>query len=504
MNLIQTISDCIDKDMIKRWTPEKPVVINAQTGQGKSYFVMNTLYEYLRENNMKCLYLIQRVRTKKQFADDLYDKVGRITLMSYQTLEAGVMNDYNNFKNYDFIICDECHYFTGDSDFNRRTDISFAWIMSQRKSIKVFMSATIDCFLNLLTYYTPVWTQPVRLETNYDYIEQLTFYTAEKNIYDIVEDVLNANKKAILFIQSAELAHNIYEKYKSHMIFFFFSYNKTYAEYMDQAEIEKIISNESFDANILVTTAALDSGLTLKDKNIDTIVVDVLDPETVIQCVGRKRIIDDVDRVRLFIRGRSNQQINGIQSKCREKLQRALLLEGNESRYHSNNERQNDDSGIVVNIPVDKSVSGRTLYEKQYNYAKLSKAEYLANTLYPAMLSEEWGYNKYLARYFGFYDKETGRYTYDVVSPKQKNLRETLDHMTGLEMLTVDDRKPLIDAIHATNQKGKVLKSIDTLNGVLKEGGYPHRIMSYSKHTTINGVDKKYRCVWKIVNAQLV
>ena len=118
----------------------------------------------------------------------------------------------------------------------------------------------------------------------------------------------------------------------------------------------------------------------------------------------------------------------------------------------------------------------------------------MAYNLYPEVL--EVGYRKYISKLFGFYYSMSGQCEYEFMSKESDNLIAYLDSITGTELLTVKDREPLINAIHATNRKGKLLKDIETLNGVLKEYGLPHRIMEYS--TTVES--KRYRHAWKVMN----
>ena len=75
-------------------------------------------------------------------------------------------------------------------------------------------------------------------------------------------------------------------------------------------------------------------------------------------------------------------------------------------------------------------------------------------------------------------------------------LTRYLDSITNKAILEPKDREPLIRAIHVTNKKGTLLKSLETLNGALKEYGLPHRIMKYSD--TVES--KRYSSIWKVIN----
>ena len=53
---IETNYDGTIKENIEdRWEPIQPVFISAQTGQGKNFFIENTLIPYVRELNHKFL-----------------------------------------------------------------------------------------------------------------------------------------------------------------------------------------------------------------------------------------------------------------------------------------------------------------------------------------------------------------------------------------------------------------------------------------------------------------
>lgn len=415
--------------------------------------------------------------------------------MTYQRLEAILMDGEKELSHFDFIVADECHYFTSDSNFNRRTDMSFNWIMRQNTSVKVFMSATIGGFIHLLQYVSPVWHNPIRLPRDYSYIDKLTFFTTEEHIKQIANEVITTNRKAIFFLSSAELTYKIYQLHKEHMLFAVSCSNKHFKS-MDHSAIEHMIGEKFFDSNILITTSVLDSGFTLKDSAIDTILIDIFDPEEIIQCIGRKRIINEQDHINLYVRNWSNQQINGIIKKLRDRLNNATLVTEDEAKYHKINERQNDDSGVVINEATGVDEQGSMIYKRALSITKLTGLDYLVNNLYPEVLNI--GYRKYIAKLFKFYYPMSGQCEYDFMSKESDDLTAFLDSITGKELLTIKDREPLIHAIHATNKNGTLLKNLDTLNEVLKEQGLPHRIMKYS--TTIS--EKRYRNVWKVINPQ--
>lgn len=498
----ERINNVITEEMIAEWFPQKPVVIKAQTGQGKTYWVAHNLYDYLKKNGATCLYLIQRTRTKEQLLREFRGKESTLRLMTYQALESSVQHG-QAVGSYDYIVADECHYFISDGGFNNNTDISFDWILGQDNAVKIFMSATVGAFYSYLFKKVLIAHAPITTPYDYGYIDHLTFFYDTEQLETLAADVISKGKKAVFFIQSGKTAAKLYKKFKNNMVFSCSRYNKEHKHLMDENLINAIIEDEKFDANILITTTALDSGFTLKDNLLDTIVVDVVEPEAVIQCVGRKRPVNSEDHIDLFIRGRSNSDINRIIHQMNGMIKTIIQKDTDELEYHIENERQNNINGAIVNVPVGCDSVGNLLYIKQRNEAKVTRLEYYALDLFPEMLKEPFGYDKYLARWFGFYDDTAGLYSYQTISTQKQTLMDYLAAIVGMDMFTVKDRKHLIEAVAIKDSKGKLQRNILTLNTYFQEENLPYTIVSRRKTKVINGVKKNFTSVWTVVKLEI-
>lgn len=62
----------------------------------------------------------------------------------------------------------------------------------------------------------------------------------------------------------------------------------------------QITQSERFDCRFLFTTKVLDNGVNLKDKSIKHIIIEMPDIIEFIQCLGRKRICDAQDTIKLY------------------------------------------------------------------------------------------------------------------------------------------------------------------------------------------------------------
>ena len=170
------LSDFIDYKMMCRWNSKTPIFISAQTGAGKNYFIQHTLLKTLVEKNNnsqakdQILILSNRIalnrQSKRQFAEYIfqltgYDYIkemedfytprgmdkfcidfGVVTICSYhQFYERHLLNS----KQFKYIICDECHFFTSDSLFNPYTNNILQEVVSKgQNSIRIYMSATLE------------------------------------------------------------------------------------------------------------------------------------------------------------------------------------------------------------------------------------------------------------------------------------------------------------------------------------------------------------------------
>lgn len=231
-----------------RWEPLQPVFISAQTGQGKNYFIENTLIPYVRELNCKektsykILILSNRLALKQQIKnrldgnDDLNDEEGHIysygeyaDVMTYQSLLHKEKNLEKRQKiadsRYIYVICDEAHFFTSDAMFNPHTHKILQTIVRLfQDAVRVYMSATpyecleyiIKCeseereHLNIEKYGhdQSKWKYGKMLfyhfKRDYSYLDVKT-YSSINELYDeIVESVVRRKEKWIIFIDDKE------------------------------------------------------------------------------------------------------------------------------------------------------------------------------------------------------------------------------------------------------------------------------------------------------------
>lgn len=293
----------IDNDEINKWENGDIVLISADTDSGKSHFIKHKLADHAKRNGKKILMLCHRKLCADQFRYEIEQQSMEniVTVMTYQKLEMN--REINYLIGYDYIVCDEFHYFLDDSEFNSKTYISFEKIMDKKDAVKIFMSATgenMEKYINLVS--TDTVKHKYELPHNYDKIRHVVTFISDE-LESFAKQIISKNKKAIFFIDNVSDAYYLYQKFSKNALFCCSQARREY-KYVDKKKINKMIQEQRFDENILITTTVLDAGVNIKDKSIRNIIVSVRDPHVIKQCVGRRRIDyeDENDVINVYVK----------------------------------------------------------------------------------------------------------------------------------------------------------------------------------------------------------
>ena len=512
------LTDVVKREDILRWKPGDNVLLAAPMGAGKSYLCKNVLYDIAKSVNGKILMLIHRSNCVEQFKYEIEadGKSDVIHVITYQSLEYSKLHNTNkiSLSDYMFVVSDEFHYFFNDSSFNNKTAISFNMIMGNTSAIHVFMSATGDHMARYMKKYIKDngLEDAIEYEIPFDFsfIKQLTFFHKDSTMEEFLKEGIQSGAKGIFFIQSAEKAYKLYSKYRKQCVFNCSSNNSKYYGFVDEEKIKNILINQKFEEQFLITTSCFDAGINIIDIDVKHIVIDIVDIGSLIQCMGRKRIQNDDDKVNIYIKIINNQKLAGLKRSMEQKIEMAdyymdtgysvsKLIEKYPMQNDINNilydELLYDENGNVIPNSYTKKINEPMYFKKKEDIAD-----------YSIMLQKfgKFGYCKYLALMFGFYDSDTGRCTYRMIN-EEYDLESYLEKMVNddVVMLQLRDRSELINKINA-KQDGKLLKSANTLNSVLEEREINYRIKTFA--TTRYPIDdngikkkKKYKNAWKIV-----
>lgn len=496
------VSDVITEKDINSWHNGDVVTISAGCGAGKSYFIKNILYAKAKEDNKKILMLVHRSKCSDQFEIEIETdgKSDIIDVRTYQSIEYSLIHEYDVIlDSYAYIVSDEFHYFIEDSGFNCYTDISFQAIIKCRSAIKIFMSATGETMgaminkripKNRINYYN--YTIP----PDFSHLNSLSFFYQKDTIQALAYKLKAEGKKAIFFIQTVKAAHRLFNEFKDCSLFLCGKSSesgKKYYKDVDEDKITRMLTDQKFEEQFLITTTCFDAGANIIDTDLHTVVIDVKNVSSLIQCLGRKRSQGADDKLDVFIKAVSNKQIGGMRSKRVEGLKQADFLLQNKTRAYV--EKYPRDKGfdrfhasLIYDEPMSKR--NKNTCTKLVNMMIYEKYK-LDISQYDKMLKS--GYVSYIANILRFGNGFNRYYSmYD-----EGDLNSYLEFLAANEavMLTAEDKKPFIEKMNVKHN-GKLLKSKNSLNATLTEKKYHYKIEEFD--VTCNG--KRYRHAWKIIS----
>ena len=489
--LKEKVSDKIKVRDIKKWNKGDIITITSGCGSGKSYFVKNVLYRLAKEENKKILFLIHRKNCVEQFTKEIEKdkKEDVIDIKTYQSLESKELNKNKqqiDFSQYSYIVCDEFHYFVSDSAFNINTDVSLDLIININSAVKIFLSATteiIDKYFKWKGYETISY----KFQIDYSFIKSLTFFNKDNTMESFIEEAIKNNNKGIFFIQSAKKAYELYKKYEKYCLFNCSSSNLEYYKYVDREKISKMLIKEKFEERILITTTCLDSGVNIIDEDVKHIVCDVQDIYSLIQCIGRRRIQHDKDKIYVYIKSISNQQLGGKETQLKKKLKMADFFRKHTIKEYIEEFPKRYDKTVMVYdvVTEDRDTATKKLNKLMYYKCKYDIADILRMKNFG-----EYGYCKYLAHIFGFKDN----YRLIEEENKKDDLEEYLESIADKRLLK-EEQKELIDMIDLRDKRNRQQKSIKQLNLYLEENNFQYLIVS--KRTKKNNKQIRF---WQVID----
>lgn len=344
----QTWVSNIVGDDYKEWKNEF-VVLDCGTGCGKSYFALHVLGNYAKKQGKRILYLCNRRKLRKQIYTECKElgllKVIYVT--SYQSLQ-GDIQDGKRIPHYDYIVADECHYFTTDAKFNEYTDVSYNFLMKRKDSVVLWVSATAKTFFKWLVDKGKVKKKYIyRIDKDYSYVKKLFFYQKDE-LTTIVDDILEnePQSKIVVFCNSIDRMIEMNKIYGDKANYFCSSTSvstklKNICGYDSKTKkvtdcIQKLPDERiTFEKRILFTTTVLDNGVDLKDKDIKHIFSEIFDVDSLIQSLGRKRAIDKDDTCTFYIREFQPKAIQGLLNINKAELEPVVLYKHSYEEFYN-------------------------------------------------------------------------------------------------------------------------------------------------------------------------
>lgn len=321
-------------DDYQNWGRRK-IIIQAQTGMGKTHFLVKTLLPYYRSRKKKVLILCNRRLLRQQY---LYSLIGEfdtysemeeaVKIDTYQSLADALANGAEPgglLLGFDVVLLDEFHYFYSDSEFNGFGTYALfqALMISGMHKTMVFVSATAKCTESYVKEYVPKskrFLEGKYLETGYfseDECLQVRMYDFSSlidysyitcilapDMETLVLEMAKSQKKCIIFLDDKEKAEKLKEIICQKGKVPTKDVRILNADMLDAREndtlIEKMTLANELGCRVLITTSVLDNGVSIKDEDVENLAVLTESQVSFLQMVGRIRIENDKRKINLF------------------------------------------------------------------------------------------------------------------------------------------------------------------------------------------------------------
>lgn len=322
-----SIKEALEEE-VPYWRYWKAILIDAPPGKGKTSFVYEVLIPLAIKMNRNVLLIANRNALSLQMKLDVMELIGsplrdRLTdlgireteifesvgIVSYHSLPR-FLNDPENedwLDNVEYVVADECHYFASDSSFNDLTEWHLKLITKHfKRAIRVYMTGTSWDVLRpiadaeMAIKYDKERACKVHLdreiiryhwEQDHSHVD-LRFF---RDLEEIKQLILgNPNEKYMIFVDSRDSGRALAD-----------ALGKDRATYLDAEskgtkEMTKLLKEQTFDRQVLVTTKVLDCGINLWDNRLRHIVTVTDDRVSMLQMLGRKRRKPG-ERVNLYV-----------------------------------------------------------------------------------------------------------------------------------------------------------------------------------------------------------
>lgn len=388
--------------------PGETHLIECGTGKGKSYMVSNMIIPNAFYDSKKVLLLVNRKKLEDQYISEIqkavcegivknnpithsitsiYDKC--LTVKSYQMLEQELSNrcelTLQELNKYDIVIADEVHYLLSDANFNTYTSLSAeAILMYLGQKTRYFMSATMEYIREIIlnpgayitprfspkeNYYREVYTyenykvihcnNAVRyyeyvMQQDYGYLD--VYYYKRDNV--ILDYILNSSKdeKWVYFVSDKNKGESLVEKInksfqekqgntgKKDTACFISAEYRNEGNHVMKETMDDITSKGDTNYRVIVTTSVLDNGINLKSEELLHVVIDTDNKVSFIQMLGRKRLVNENEKVNLYIPMGDRKMFEGRLKAAEEiinvanKVSSSIFDSFASSCLHSNNE----------------------------------------------------------------------------------------------------------------------------------------------------------------------
>lgn len=375
----QMISDEKTAEIISKG---KNLVLTGGTGTGKTSYILNHVCKYAD----KVLYyaprsaLIDSIKAKAK-----KDNICNISVKSNQSFDNAVANQRHDVdmvvdyswsdivNNYNVVVFDEVHLIFADASFNHTTDYTFELLKALLESdITVIMiTATGKCIFEELENKGLITKDDFYyIRTDYSYLTAIplrpTKYCISDKIKELIETTL-PDEKILYFSKSLtrafELKTELKQKYDIDALVAYSDKRKRNRFLNNQENGIKKVKDGTFPGKLLICTKALDVGIDLNDTRIKYILTDFYDIDTLIQCIGRRRV-QQGERIRLYFKNWKGKSLNSAIQNAKTELNEIDFFKTDYKKFMIEHERKNKPQTEYIYFHAQ---------DEQWNYNKVGE-----------------------------------------------------------------------------------------------------------------------------------
>jgi hypothetical protein len=461
---------------------------------------------------------------------DRLNKIGNTTVTTYQAIQSQILNDEyfkdpytKEYRMYDYIILDECHYIFSDSSFNNTTRFVFEKFIqhSDMGAVKIFMTATTNEIYGPLMQYIDYFRskeigtifpsggyrsefKPHIYSSGIDYSYIKPKYFRGNKIDTIIKLIKNdaSSDKWIVFV-SNKITQGIplLKALSKDAVFITKDTEPT------DPELQSIVTNSRFSKKVLITTKTLDNGINIKDTSVKHIVIMAWDMITFIQMLGRRRVdINNADFVNLYIPMKDVRSFHTLLKTYKEKDEILNLLRENEKVFSRKYDNNLTDLAQYGNLIYRDDKTGKWMINRLGKWRLLTDIEFAERMIQKFKDEGKYAYIREQLSWIGLEHTFDPRNNIEdtISSVEIKKIEDYLQelYIKKTVMLKAENRKELIEKMNVRNADNKLLKGINTLNSMLEEVDSQYRIENFETSRIENGSKKNYKNAWRIIKVK--
>lgn len=477
----------------------------------------------LSEDNDRIKFFNEQFKEDNELTDEELEEI-------YKQIEQFVKVD---IKEVDYLILDEAHYFTSDSVFNKKTAEEFEYLHKECTGVKLYMTATPEAFIEAIRIYEQqnnikgkdrlIILEQLKQVTESD-LEDFEYITADEEATDLMRHVKehyefrfiheadreaflreqvkisNPNNKMIYFTTNKIRGYGIAQQaegmtYRDNTAkggaFICSLYDGNFKDTISMEERERIIQRGRFNTDVLVTTAVLDNGVNIHDKNVKRVIIDYVDAGEVVQMLGRvrtkSRAIDN--KLEIVIILPTFEKINNEQRSLKRELEESKnIFEKEQIKFKDRCYGELKDVGWLNDIRIEN--------DEDVLYDPPEVPTYFAHLYYLLVNYDLYYLLKYNASEFHIEPKGLYRVRELYLEEKERKIQEQKEKAErkereqqqrekkkiatiqtcfakyGNRELLKDEFDLLAKDLNFKNKDGSTSKTVKTINNHLAEYGY--------------------------------